>query len=45
MINYVIDNYKGKPNYVINADGKEVLSSYNYQMSVTTPLDLIITLY
>ena len=32
MIIYVIDNYKGKPKYVINADGKEVLSSYNYQM-------------
>ena len=28
MIDYVINNYKGKPNYVNNEHGKQVFSSY-----------------
>ena len=32
MIDYVVKNYKGEPNYVINRYGKQVLSSYKYQM-------------
>ena len=32
LIDYVINIYKGKPKYVINKYGKQVLSSYKYQM-------------
>ena len=32
MIEYVINNSKGKPKYVINNYGKQVLSSYYHQM-------------
>ena len=32
MIDYVIHIYEVKPKYVINKYGKQVLSSYNYQM-------------
>ena len=32
MIDYVINNYKGKPKYLINKYGKQVLSSYKYQL-------------
>ena len=30
-IDYIIKNYKGKPKYVINKYGKQVLSSYKYR--------------
>ena len=32
MISYVINNYKGKPRYVINKHGARILSSYKYQL-------------
>ena len=32
MIDYVIKKYKGKPKYVNNKYGKQVLSSYKYPM-------------
>ena len=32
MIDYVIYNYKGKPKHVVNKYGKQVLSSFEYQM-------------
>ena len=32
MIDYVINNYKGKPKYVVKKYGKQVLSSYKYQL-------------
>ena len=32
MIEYVLNNYKSKPKYVVNDYGKQVLSSYKYQM-------------
>ena len=32
MIEYNINNYKGKPKYVVKKYGKQVLSSYKYQM-------------
>ena len=31
-IDYVVNNYNSKPNYVIDKYGKQVLSSYKYQM-------------
>ena len=31
-IDYVIHNYKGKPKYVSDKHGKQILSSYKYQM-------------
>ena len=32
MIDYVINDYKGKPKYAINKRGNRKLSSYKYQM-------------
>ena len=32
MIDFVVNNYKGKPNHVINKYGKRILSSYKYQL-------------
>ena len=31
MINYVINNYKGKPKIITNKHGKKIISSYKYQ--------------
>ena len=44
MINYVINNYKGKPKYVNNKHGARILSSYKYQMVGHNASGLIITL-
>ena len=32
MIDYVINNYKGKTNYLTNKHGKRIVSSNKYQM-------------
>ena len=32
MINYVIDNNRGKPKIITNKHGKKIVSSYKYQM-------------